>query len=84
MRAHSDNSKRPMHHRCTTLHIHIIAEGEDDGLNLGRKLVGRREHESLSFADGHVNGLQDGDGDGEGGGLSGLGLSNDIPPLCNG
>lgn len=46
------------------LHVHVVAEGHDDGLDLRGQLAGRGEHEGLRLAHGGVDHLQHRDGEG--------------------
>ncbi|RUP43116.1 hypothetical protein BC936DRAFT_137585 [Jimgerdemannia flammicorona] len=63
------------------VHVHEIAEGDDDLLDLLRQFAGGSEDEGLALVDVHIELLEDGNG--EGGGLAGtgLGLGNDIMTL---
>jgi hypothetical protein len=64
--------------------VHVVAEGDDDLLNLLSKFTGRCEDESLGASDGEVELLEDGDGEGCGLASTGLGLSDDIVTLDDG
>ena len=61
-----------------TLDIHIIAEGDDDLLDLLRKLTGRCENESLCSFDANIDFLENGYRESSGFASSGLSLSDDI------
>jgi hypothetical protein len=65
-----------------TLHVHVVAQGEDDGLDLRREFAGGGEDERLGLSDGDIDGLQHGDGEGGRFTRAGLGLRDDIPTLC--
>ena len=67
-----------------TFYVHVVAESDDDLLNLLSKLTGRCEDESLGASDGEVKLLKDGDGEGRGLAGTGLGLSDDIVTLDDG
>ena len=43
------------------LDVHVVTQREDDALDLGGELSGRREHERLGVADGGVDRLEDRD-----------------------
>ena len=64
-----------------TLHVHVIAQREDDGLDLRREFAGGREDERLSLSDGDVDGLEHCDGESSGFTRTRLGLRDDIPTL---
>ena len=66
------------------LDVHVVAEREDDGLDLRRKFAGGGEHERLRLAHGDVDGLQDGNREGRGFTGTRLGLGNDIAALGDG
>lgn len=67
-----------------TLHVHIVAQGQDDALNLSRELPGRTQYEGLCIPQTGVNGLEHANG--ECGRLSRtrLSLSNDVPAADDG
>ena len=62
-------------------YVHVVAEGDDDLLNLLSKLTGRGKDESLGAPNAEVELLEDGDGEGCGLASTGLGLSDDIVTL---
>jgi len=64
-----------------TFNVHIVAESNDDLLNLLSKLASRGEDESLGGLDREVELLEDGDGEGCGLASAGLSLSDDIVAL---
>ena len=64
--------------------VHIVAEGNDDLLNLLSELTGRREDKSLGAFDREVELLEDGDGEGRGLASTGLSLSDDIVAFDDG
>ena len=64
-----------------TLHVHVVAQCEDNGLNLRREFAGGREDERLGLSHGDVDGLQHGYREGGGFTRAGLGLGDDISPL---
>ena len=64
-----------------TLHVHIVAQSEDDGLDLRREFASGGEDERLGLSDGDVDGLQHGDGEGGSFTRAGLGLGDDIATL---
>lgn len=66
------------------LDIHVVTQCEHDGLDLGCEFAGGGEDEGLCFADGDIDGLEDGDGKGCGFTGTGLGLGNDVAALCDG
>ena len=41
------------------LHVHVVSQSEDDGLDLSRKFSGRGQNECLSLSDSDVDGLED-------------------------
>jgi len=64
-----------------TLDVHVVAESDNDLLNLLSKLTGRCEDESLSGLYREVEFLEDRDGKGCSLSGTGLGLSDDIVTL---
>ena len=64
--------------------VHVVAESNDDLLNLLSKLTGRCKDESLGAPDREVEFLEDGDGECCGFASAGLGLSDDIVTLDDG
>jgi len=64
-----------------TFDVHIVAESNDDLLNLLSKLAGRGEDESLGALEREVEFLEDGDGEGGGFASAGLSLGDDIVGL---
>ena len=64
-----------------TLHVHVVAEGQDHLLDLDRQLPGGGEAEHLGLPDGGVDALQDRDGEGGSLSCSRLGLGNDVTTL---
>ena len=67
-----------------TLDIHVVTEGENNGLDLGRELTGGGQNEGLCFTDGDIDGLEDGNGESGGFTGTGLGLCYDIASLGDG
>ena len=67
-----------------TFNIHVVAEGNNNFLNLLSELTGRCEDESLGTPNREVELLEDGDGEGCGLAGTGLGLSDDIVTLDDG
>jgi hypothetical protein len=63
---------------CMAFNVHEVTNGDDNLLNLLRKLAGRGQNERLALLEVGVNLLEDRDR--EGGGLSGtrLGLCDDV------
>ena len=66
---------------CVTLYVHVVAQREDDGLDLRREFAGGRENECLGLSEGNVDGLQHRDGKGSRFTRAGLGLRDDISTL---
>jgi hypothetical protein len=66
------------------LNVHVVAQCEDDALDLGSELARRREDERLRFADRGVDRLERRDRKGGCLSGSGLGLSNDVPARDDG
>jgi hypothetical protein len=64
-----------------TLDIHVIAQCEDDGLNLRCEFAGGRQDKCLRFSDGDIDGLENRDGKCGRFTSSRLRLRNNIPPL---
>ena len=58
--------------------VHEVTDGDDDLLNLLRKLAGGGEDESLALLDLGVDVLENRDGEGSGLAGTGLGLSDNI------
>jgi len=67
-----------------TFYVHVVAESDDNLLDLLSKLTGRCEDESLGPFGGQVELLEDGYGESRGLASTGLGLSNDIVALDDG
>lgn len=67
-----------------TLDVHVVTEGENNGLDLGRELTGGGQNEGLCFADGDIDGLEEGNGECGGFTGTGLGLCYDIAALGDG
>ena len=65
------------------LDVHVVAEGDDDLLDLLRELAGRGKDQRLSALDIRVDALEDGDGKGRGLASTGLGLRDDVVSLDN-
>ncbi len=63
------------------LDVHVVAESDDDLLDLVRELTGRREDQRLGALDVGVKRLEDGDGEGSGLASTRLGLRNDVVTL---
>ena len=63
------------------LHVHVVAESQDDLLDLDGQLAGRREHQDLGLPHGRVDRLKDGDREGRSLTGTGLGLGNDVTAL---
>jgi hypothetical protein len=61
--------------------IHVVAESDDDLLNLLNALAGRREDKSLCTPDREVEFLKDRNGEGRNLASTGLGLSDDVVAL---
>jgi len=61
-----------------TVDIHIVAKGDDDLLDLLRKLTGRCKNESLTSFDANIDFLENGYRESSGFASSGLSLSDDI------
>ena len=64
--------------------VHVVAERNDDFLDLLRQLTGGRKDEGLGTLDGLVDFLEDGDGESSGLPGTGLGLGDDIVPFDDG
>ena len=65
------------------LHVHVVAKGHDDGLDLGGKFACRGEDESLSFANGGVDDLKHTDRESRRFTRTGLGLGDSIATFAN-
>lgn len=66
------------------LDVHVVAEGEDDFLDLLRQLAGRGKDQSLRALDGHVELLEDGDGERRRLAGAGLRLGNHVVAFDDG
>jgi len=64
-----------------TLYVHVVAQCEDNGLNLRCKFAGGREDDCLGLSHGDVDRLEHGDGDGGGFTSARLSLGDDISTL---
>jgi hypothetical protein len=64
--------------------VHVVAEGDDDLLDLLRKFTGWRKDERLGAFDSKVELLENGDGKGSGLARAGLGLCDHIMTLYHG
>ena len=69
---------------CVALDVHVVAQGEHYGLDLGREFASGRQYKGLGLPDGNVDGLQYRDGERRGFTGSGLCLCNDIASLGDG
>jgi hypothetical protein len=66
------------------LHVHVVAQREYDGLDLGREFTGGREDECLRLSHGDIDGLQHGNREGSRFTRSGLCLRDHIAALRDG
>lgn len=64
------------------LDVHEVADGDNDLLDLLRKLTGGREDKGLACLEARVDLLESGDGEGSGLAGTGLSLSDDIVAWC--
>ena len=69
---------------CMAFDIHVVAEGDDDLLDLLRKFAGWRKNERLGAFDSEIELLENGDGKGSGFARAGLGLCDHIMTLYHG
>jgi len=67
-----------------TFYVHVVAESNDNLLDLLNKLTAQCEDESLGVSGGQVELLEDGYGEGCNLASTGIGLSNDIVTLDDG
>lgn len=65
-------------------YVHVVAEGEDDGLRLHRQFTSRRQDQRLGVADIRIDRLERGDGECGGLTCTGLRLGNDIATTGDG
>ena len=69
---------------CVALHVHVIAERENNLLNLRGELPCRRKDEGLGVTEGDINGLKDADGECSRFTSAGLSLRDDVSALSDG